>query len=101
MSIARVDLVWEMERESNTRTPEQDLFFAVVLQAFNDMRGLDWVDSNVCEKAEQWLLQDSDDFKFICFYAGVDDEKIRLIARKYKQYLATGGSRQHISLSDE
>lgn len=98
--MARVDLVWGMEHESDTRSPEQDLFFAVVLQAFNDMRGLDWIDSNVCEKAEQWLLHDSDDFKFVCFLAGVDDDLIRSIARKYKQHLADGGSRQHISLNE-
>lgn len=97
----RVDLVWDMERTSITRTPEQELFFAVVMQAFNDMRGLDWVDSNVSEKAEQWLLNDTPDLRLICLLAGVDDVRIRNIARKYKQHLAGGGSRRHISVVDE
>ncbi len=82
------------------RTPENELFFAVVLQALNDMRSLAWVNPDVCEAARDWLLNDEDDFYAVCIFADVDPKRIRNIAQRYDEHLKSGGSVKSISVND-
>jgi hypothetical protein len=82
------------------RTREADLFFAVIVQAFNDMRGLGWVNSTICDSARQWLLYDEHDFNLICKWAMADRDEIRAIAVRYEQYLREGGTPKFINTDD-
>jgi len=80
------------------RAPEQDLFMAVLLQAFNDMRDVAYTDPGDCADARHWLLYDEEDFRIICALAGVEHKAIRNIAIRYSAHLASGGSAKAIPL---
>ena len=84
-------------------TPEQNLWVAVIAQAFNDASRkipkdeyVHW--RNDTSVARQWLSGTSEDFRQVCFLAGVDyswvkrewnalqsGEKIRGEKKKYKR----------------
>lgn len=94
-----LDVDWIQEHESAPlRTPEQELFLAVLLQAFNDIRDVAYTSPADCAEARLWLLYDTYDFVAVCVLAGVDDKKIRSMAVRYVEHLANGGSTKAIPL---
>lgn len=96
----QLDFEFALELESSVRTPEQDLFFAVILQAFEDLRPTIWRSNRIRQEAEEWLLDDELDFKLVCQFARVDDEQIRWIAKRYVEHLRNGGEAKRIVLKE-
>lgn len=100
MQSISLDSDYALERSSSVRTQEQDMFFAVIRQAFEDLRTSDWNSKPRQKAAREWLLHDSEDFFLICNLADVDAEKIRHIASRYIAHLDKGGAPKRIILSD-
>jgi hypothetical protein len=96
----QLDFEYALELESTVRLPEQELFFAVVLQAFEDLRPTIWRSDRIRSEAEDWLLNDTHDFYLICQFAAVDADYIRWIARRYVHHLKEGGEAKRIVLRD-
>lgn len=76
------------------------MFFAVITQAFEDLRTSAWNTKPRRKDARSWLLHDSKDFFHICNLADVDPEKIRHIASRYIAHLDQGGVPKRIILAD-
>lgn len=100
MQSIALDLEYALQRSSSVRTPEQDMFFAVVTQAFEDLRTSAWNTNPRRKDARDWLLHDTKDFYLICNLADVDPEKIRHIASRYIAHLDQGGVPKRIILAD-
>jgi len=100
MQFIELDLEYTTERTSSVRTPEQDMFFAVVRQALEDLRTSEWNTNARRKDAREWLLYDSKDFFVICNLADVDAEQIRHIANRYIAHLDKGGAPRRIILAD-
>jgi len=71
------------------KSPEQKLFQAIVLQAFEDVLTThgNKQDSYLKKDAHDWFLNKNNRFNDICWYAGFDPE---IINEKYKKLLAEG-----------
>ncbi len=71
------------------KSPEQKLFQAIVLQAFEDVLTThgNKQDSYLKKDAHDWFLDKNNQFDSICWYAGFDPE---IINEKYKKLLAEG-----------
>lgn len=96
-----VDVEWtQLHGSAAERSPEQELFWAVVLQAFNDMRDQAYTPVREASLARSWLLHDERDFYLVCSYANVDPFHIRRIAWLYAKHLANGGVRRAIALKE-
>lgn len=96
MSGIRVDFDYLHERSSTVRLPEHDLFLAVILQAFDDLRETIWRKPALAAEARQWLLDGGADFQSVCSYAAVDPDYITYIARRYIAHLDAGGKAKRI-----
>lgn len=91
-----VDLDYAHERATTVRLPENDLFLAVILQAFDDLRETIWRKASLAAEARQWLLDGGADFETVCAYAAVDPDQIRYIAKRYIEHLDAGGKPKRI-----
>ena len=91
-----LDLEYLHERTSVVRLPEHDLFFAVILQAFEDLRETVWRRPKLAREARAWLQRGDADFTAICHLAMVDPIAIQNIARRYIEYLDAGGKAKRI-----
>lgn len=100
MQSIALDLEYALERISSIRTQEQDMFFAVIRQAFEDLRTSEWNTKPRRKDARDWLLDDTKDFFLICTLADVDAEQIRHIANRYIAHLDKGGAPKRIILAD-
>tara|TARA_R100000742_G_C4273504_1_gene93068 strand:- start:922 stop:1290 length:369 start_codon:yes stop_codon:yes gene_type:complete len=71
------------------KSPEQKLFQAVVLQAFEDALTTHGSkqESYLKKDAHDWFLDKNNQFDSICWYAGFDPE---IINEKYKKLLIEG-----------
>lgn len=93
-----LDHEYLLERQSCVRPPEAELFFGVILQAFEDLRETIWRRAAIAVEAREWLLQDELDFPAVCHLALVDPTYIRNIARRYIAHLDAGGQPKRIVL---
>lgn len=96
MSRIGVDLDYANERAIPVRLPENDLFLAVILQAFDDLRQSIWRKASIATDARRWLLDGGEDFETVCAYAAVDADAIRYIAKRYIEHLDAGGKPKRI-----
>lgn len=95
----QIDADWLQEFESlPERTPEQELFWAVLLQAFNDMRNISYRPPSHCRDARRWLLLAESDFQFVCALAGVNHRTIHSIALRYEKFLQEGNTPRALPL---
>jgi hypothetical protein len=91
-----IDLEYLYERTSTVRLPEHDLFLAVILQAFDDLRKTVWRKPQLEAEAREWLLSGGAEFQRVCAFASVDPDFIQYIARRYIEHLDAGGKAKRI-----
>ena len=73
----------------NKRSPEERLFQAIILQAFEDALTTHGSkqESYLKKDAHDWLLENNKSFQGICWYAGFEPD---IINEKYKKLLTEG-----------
>jgi len=74
---------------NDNKSPEQKLFQAVVLQAFEDALTINGSkqESYLKKDAHDWFLDRAGSFESVCWYAGFDPD---IIHGKYKKLLQNG-----------
>ena len=94
----RIDPSYEYGAEEIERAPEQELYLAVIVQAFNDLRAMGRDEPSICRDARFFLLADTYTFPTISAAAGADPEKIRSIARRFDAHLRAGGVKTFVTV---
>ena len=87
LKILGIDIASHVLNEK--RSPEQRLFRAIVLQAFEDALTSHGSkqESYLKKDAHDWFLEFSKSFEAVCWYAGFDPE---IINEKYKKLIVDG-----------
>lgn len=93
----RLDTEYLHERYASVRLPDHDLFLAVILHAFEDLRETVWRRPQLAKEAREWLQGGDADFVAVCHLAGVDPIAIQNIANRYIKYLDAGGRPKRIA----
>ena|SRR2546422_11442003 len=63
----------------SARTPQARLWQSVIIQALRDLylRDCKANGTNVQGNARNWIFNDNEGFRTVCFWAGLDPEKVR------------------------
>ena len=87
LKLLGINVAAEVIRQKNS--PEQRLFQAVVLQAFEDAMTTQGTkqDSYLKKEAHDWLLEGNKSFEYICWNAGFDPD---VISSKYARLVSDG-----------
>ena|SRR2546422_1308281 len=90
-----------------TRTPEARLWQSVIIQALRDLylRDCKANGKNVQGNARDWIFTDNEGFRTVCFWAGLNPEKVRKgVLRMLQTYteipdILLGGLRSNAEVS--